>query len=317
MKAHPVFLITSTIAALVTTGLYPLAQFLAVVPWGTGYVLTKFILLWPACLSASILLTIVSVVLLKGAYRRLTVVILIAALLILPRPFAAWAGNQIRHGEFVRLAERSKPLIAAIERYKQHAHRLPSSLNELVPSFLPRVPGTGMPAYPEYTYSADAQAGAYAIVISTPNVGILNLDELRFSSNGKYPEYGKDWEPIGEWKYYHAVPSNAMGLLDIFRIVQLRRRQRQLVEELDRGGVQYSNNNGETVEDRVVIRGALTDLDGIAAEYGWLFRRFGTMDVDWQISSHAGGSGVDVWVIQLRTGEEKTIYFDVTESFGK
>jgi hypothetical protein len=113
------------------------------------------------------------------------------------------------------------------------------------------------------------------------------------------------------------VRTNAMGLLDIFRILQLRRRQRHLLEELDRGGVQYSNNHGETVEDRVVIRGAPTDLDGTATEFGWLIRHFGTMNVDWRICSHSGGGGFDSVVIQLRTGEQKTIYFDVTESYGK
>lgn len=108
-----------------------------------------------------------------------------------------------------------------------------------------------------------------------------------------------------------------MGLLDIFRTLQLRRRQRDLVEDLDRGGIQYSDNKGETEEDRIVIRGAPTDLDGIAAEYGWLISHFGTMNVDWSIRSHAGGDGFDSVVIQLRTGEEKTIWFDVTESYGK
>jgi hypothetical protein len=90
-----------------------------------------------------------------------------------------------------------------------------------------------------------------------------------------------------------------------------------LLEEFDRGGVKYSDNNGETAEDCVVIRGAPTDLDGTAAEYAWLIRRFGTMNVDWRICSHSGGSGVDLVIIQLRTGEEKTIFFDVTESLGK
>lgn len=108
-----------------------------------------------------------------------------------------------------------------------------------------------------------------------------------------------------------------MGFSSIFRILQLRRRQRHLLKDLDRGGVQYSDNNGETEEDRIVVRGAPTDLDGTAAKYAWLNRRFGTMNVDWRIRSHSGGGGFDSVVIQLRTGEEKTICFDVTESYGK
>jgi hypothetical protein len=203
MKTHAILVVVTASAALLTTGLYPLAQFLATVEWGTGYVLSRILFIWPVCLLAAIVLTVICAIILKGAFEKVAMVLFVAALLILPRAFAARLGYQIRHAAFVRLADRSKPLIAAIESYKQHAHKLPTSLNDLVPSFLPRVPGTGMAAYPEYTYAVDAQKGAYAIVISTPNVGIPNLDEFRYSSSGEYPEYGKYWEPIGEWKYYH------------------------------------------------------------------------------------------------------------------
>ena len=93
-------------------------------------------------------------------------------------------------------------MIAAIENYKQHNNEFPKSLNDLVPEFLTSVPGTRMAAYPAYTYLVEEQGNAYVLVISTPN-GSFNLDEFRYSSNGNYPDYGKYWEPIGEWKYYH------------------------------------------------------------------------------------------------------------------
>jgi hypothetical protein len=203
MKTNPIFPIASLVAALITSGLYPLAQLFALVPWGTGYVLEKLLFIGPACIILSIILAILSAVFAKGIYRKALIIVLVAALLILPRSFAFRLGNQFRHKAFVHLAESSKPLIAAIERYKQHSKELPKSLMDLVPEFIASVPGTGMAAYPAYTYIVEEQGRAYALVIPTPNAGILNLDEFRYASNGEYPNYGKYWEPIGEWKYYH------------------------------------------------------------------------------------------------------------------
>jgi hypothetical protein len=203
MKLHAILPIASSVAALITSGSYPLAQLFALVPWGTGYVLEKYVFIWLACITLSIILTILSVVFVKGIYRKALIIILVTVLIILPWSFAIRLGDQIRHKAFVHLADNSKPLIAAIESYRQHNKELPKSLNDLVPEFLTSVPGTRMAAYPAYTYLVEEQGKAYALVISTPNAGILNLDEFRYSSNGNYPDYGKRWEPIGEWKYYH------------------------------------------------------------------------------------------------------------------
>jgi hypothetical protein len=190
-------------AVLITAFLYPIAQCLAVVSWGTGYILKNIIFIWLACILASIILALVNILLLKGAFRKLTIAIFAAALLTLSGPLAFKFGNQIRHAAFIRLAVRSKPLILAIERHKQNAGMLPNRLVDLVPLYLPSVPGTGMAAYPAYIYEADTQRGTYSLFLSTPNNGFANLDEFRYSSNGEYPDYGKYWEAIGDWKYYH------------------------------------------------------------------------------------------------------------------
>ncbi len=96
-----------------------------------------------------------------------------------------------------------------------------------------------------------------------------------------------------------------MGLLDIFRTLQLRWRQHRLVEDLIRGGIEYSGGNGETAEDHVVIRGAPYDLVGTAAEFGWLIRRFGTMNVDWRIRYPDAGQ----WATLYRTNVERPALF--------
>jgi hypothetical protein len=202
MKLSQILPIASLVAALITTGFDPLAQYFALVPWGTGYILDKDVFIWLVCITLSIILTILSIFFAKGISRKILIVIFVAGLLILPRPFAIRLGDQIRHRAFVCLAENSKPLIVAIENYKQHNNEFPKSLNDLVPQFLTFVPGTRIAAYPAFTYLVEEQGKAYSLVVSTPN-GSFNLDEFRYSLSGNYPDYGKYWEPIGEWKYYH------------------------------------------------------------------------------------------------------------------
>ena len=59
-------------------------------------------------------------------------------------------GRIIRMKEFERLAERSMPLVLAIETFVETEKRLPDELSDLIPKYLANVPKTGMGAYPEY-----------------------------------------------------------------------------------------------------------------------------------------------------------------------
>jgi hypothetical protein len=61
--------------------------------------------------------------------------------------------NPARQWAFSALAERSRPIVSAIQAYaREHGHP-PQSLNDLVPRQLDRIPSTRMPAYPAYEYS--------------------------------------------------------------------------------------------------------------------------------------------------------------------
>jgi len=108
---------------------------------------------------------------------------------------------------FHRLAERSKPLVAAIHAFEQKHGRPPEALQALVPEFLPSVPSTGMQAYPEYRYSAPAtnhHDNPWVITIFTPSVGI-NFDQFMYFPLTNYPEtgYGGWLERVGDWAYVH------------------------------------------------------------------------------------------------------------------
>ena len=83
----------------------------------------------------------------------------------------------------------------------------------------------------------------------------------------------------------------------------------------------YEGEGGESIEQAVVISGTNSDLMGTLAEFQWLQAKFGRKDVDWTLISHSHGSWsekhYDTVVIRRSTGVEHTIYFDITESFGK
>jgi hypothetical protein len=83
----------------------------------------------------------------------------------------------------------------------------------------------------------------------------------------------------------------------------------------------YEGGNGDSIEGAIIIRGAKSDLMGTWAEFHWLTERFGQKGSEWHLISHSHGQmrgkDIDTMVIQLSAGAQKTIYFDITESFGK
>jgi len=95
-----------------------------------------------------------------------------------------YASSGARDWAFARLAERSEPLIAAIKAYEATHGKPPESLDDLVPAQLTEVPGTGMPAYPNYQYKlfpADA-----ATRLHWYDLGSRNGQE--FAGLWKYPD---------------------------------------------------------------------------------------------------------------------------------
>jgi hypothetical protein len=110
-------------------------------------------------------------------------------------------------------------------------------------------------------------------------------------------------------------------IFDLIERARLNREQRHLLGDVARLAVQYSDGEGESAQNPIIISNARFDLEGTAAEFAWLIRRFGTMGVDWRVRSHGGAARddrkIDRVVIAVRDGEERSVFFDVTESFGK
>ncbi len=113
---------------------------------------------------------------------------------------------------FARVAENSKPLITAIERFHSETGKYPESLNELVPSYLASIPATGIHRYRGYQYDpkgegyfgGDGKKHAYALFIPC-TVGMINWDSFQYFPEKAYPERmaGGSVERIGDWAYVH------------------------------------------------------------------------------------------------------------------
>jgi len=85
--------------------------------------------------------------------------------------------------------------------------------------------------------------------------------------------------------------------------------------------IRFEGGDGSTTENAIIIRGAHFDLAATYAIFYYMTQRFGQKDVDWKLIYQAHGvfneKDIDTYAIKLADGVEKTLYFDITESFGK
>lgn len=85
--------------------------------------------------------------------------------------------------------------------------------------------------------------------------------------------------------------------------------------------ITYQGGSGDSLETAVIISGAPNSQLGIAAEYQALEKRFGRRDVDWKLKrqsvQHHKGKVYDIMELELKGGSTKTIFFEITEFFGK
>ena len=123
--------------------------------------------------------------------------------------YAVTASGKIRKDALLKLEQRSEPLVAAIQAYERAVGSPPASLDKLVPTYLPSVPGTGCGAYPEYRYLVGQGAERYletpwVLTVPTPR-GFAGFDEFMYLPAQNYPPrgLGGTLERIGAWAYLH------------------------------------------------------------------------------------------------------------------
>ncbi len=104
--------------------------------------------------------------------------------------------------------DRAQPLLSALTRYHEERDRYPAALSELVPTYLPRVPYTGMMGYPDFDYrhpgEAREEAGGYDLYVSC-GMSMFNFDSLHYWPSQDYPDkmYGGGVERVDSWAYVH------------------------------------------------------------------------------------------------------------------
>ena len=115
--------------------------------------------------------------------------------------------RETRLQAFERLAARSQPLVDAIHAYERLHSVPPPDLAALVPEFLPEVPGTDMPSYPEFTFELadDFPDPDVHWILKVPcSKGPINWDEFIYSPKDTF--YDPNFDPVtrlGEWIYLH------------------------------------------------------------------------------------------------------------------
>jgi hypothetical protein len=105
------------------------------------------------------------------------------------------------------------------------------------------------------------------------------------------------------------VPLKALSLLSFFLIMN--------GSPLCAGPVEFAGGDGGSIESAVVIRGAKHESDGIAAEHRYLSAHFGSWFLKRQALLNQKGRTYDQMEITDQNGNQRSVYFDITDFFAK
>lgn len=194
----------------IAIGFFPIACELVIMSSLPGKISGWVSLLWIFVWFILFMVTLVGLVpaltlmLFRGARRTgglIWIACVCALLSTVPAAIASW---DIRMNGFKQMAERTKPLVAAIKKYENQKGHALEQLEDLVPEFLPEVPKTGIGAYPDYHYERlEGETDPWELSVWC-GVGISNWDEFFYRPSEKYGERAGGWvEPVGDWAYFH------------------------------------------------------------------------------------------------------------------
>jgi len=90
----------------------------------------------------------------------------------------------------------------------------------------------------------------------------------------------------------------------------------------DLSKIEISANEGNTIENAIIIKNAKNTNEGVAAEYAYVTQLYGSRGLDWNLVYQEGltveNRTYDKLVIRIESsGEEKSIFFDITSFYGK
>ena len=85
--------------------------------------------------------------------------------------------------------------------------------------------------------------------------------------------------------------------------------------------ISYNNKSGDSIENAIIIYGATDENAGVKAEYEYLGKKFGQPQKNWKLNKQdtveQDDKKFDQLDIILANGYKETIYFDITNFFGK
>jgi hypothetical protein len=123
--------------------------------WGGLTALTLFQIASIGVFIASLAGVVIGIAFLARAQTRSAGVVLFL-IGVMPLTLASWAGraaSAARDYHFRQFVVRAQPLVEAIEAYARTNGHPPDGLGDLVPTYLTRVPQTGMRSCPDFFYS--------------------------------------------------------------------------------------------------------------------------------------------------------------------
>lgn len=190
--------------------LLPLTEFLTVAPFGSSAFLSAQMFIVLPAVFALFALPIAPFFLLSRKTRSAAALVLIGSVILTAACyFGLRIGQHIRMDAFAKLSVRGAELVSAIKQYEQANGAPPATLEDLVPSFLAEVPGTGMGAYPDFRYMSGEEAASYGgnpwvLTVFTPSGGI-NFDQFMYFPLQNYPDKGfGGWlQRVNDWAYVH------------------------------------------------------------------------------------------------------------------
>jgi hypothetical protein len=85
--------------------------------------------------------------------------------------------------------------------------------------------------------------------------------------------------------------------------------------------VRFAGGDGSSVANAILIKGAHGEMDGTSSEYQYLALLYGPQNTAWKLDQQSllsnSGKRFDAMAIVLADGTKKTVYFDISEYFGK
>jgi hypothetical protein len=127
-----------------------------------------------------------------------------------------FASDLVHRNAYVDLAERSRGLVDAIERFEKKNGNPPPNLDALVPNYFDKTPWTMMGAYPHYEYSVfeTKRPVPWELRVRCPR-GMCTTEAFVYWPTKNYSIPWGHVERIGDWAYLRRIRyGSAPGPID-------------------------------------------------------------------------------------------------------